>query len=35
MLPFSQATEVDHEGGLGDEDTEAQWGSPERLHGCR
>ena len=31
MSPFAQVTEVDHDGGLGDEVTEDQDGSPERL----
>lgn len=31
MSPFSQDTEVDHEGGVGEEDTEDHCGTPERL----
>lgn len=31
MSPFSQDTEVDHGGGVEEEDTDCQWGSPERL----
>lgn len=33
MSPFCQDTEVDHSGGLGDEDMEDQCGVPERLGG--
>jgi len=32
--PFCHDTEVDHGGGVGDEDMAAQLGSPERLDEC-
>lgn len=35
MSPFSQATEVDHGGGVGEEETEDHCGAPERLGGCQ
>jgi hypothetical protein len=31
MSPFAQVTEEDHSGGVGEEVTEDQEGSPERL----
>ncbi len=33
MSAFCQETEVDHEGGCGEEETDDQVGSPERLLG--
>lgn len=31
MSPFCQETDEDHDGGVGEEDMEDQFGSPERL----